>query len=83
MLDEGKRPRPSTGAEPQHCWWSHDVWPTTSWDPEDLAQALFECLPGYDPSQTPERIWYDSFHQAEAALVEAYVRRKRRMKEEG
>ena len=74
LLREGKRPRPSLGPDSIHCWWSHDVWPTTSWDPEDLPQALFECLPGFDPRETPQRIRYDSFQQAEAALIEAYVR---------
>lgn len=71
-LQEGKAPRKGISNQ-DWCWWSHDVWPSSDWEPDDLPGALFERLPGCEPEKTPQVLWYRSRLEAEKALFEAYV----------
>src|SRR5436305_14459697 len=68
MLAEGKRPRAIAGDEyGSHCWWSHDVWPDSSWDPEDLPGEVFAYLAGSDDDRNSQRHWFPSHFAAEMA----------------
>jgi uncharacterized protein (TIGR02996 family) len=57
----------------QWCWWSHEAWPGTEWDSDDLPGSLHECLPGWDPSESKEICRFASRIEAEKALYLAYV----------
>jgi uncharacterized protein (TIGR02996 family) len=76
-----EKKRPSEGSDNTWCWWSHDAWPNTGWDPDDLPGSLFECLQGWDPSEHRFLLHFPSFLAAEQAVFEAYVIRRELGKE--